>query len=144
MSTIETPDHVGSHYALEIEDMTVGYFLSCSGLEAEYETYPYSEGGLNTFVHQLKGRMRYGNLALTRGVTTNKSLLEWFQTSKERSQRGSVTIKMLDQRLEVVQQWAFSAAWAVKYSGPRVDAEGQGMSIESLEIAHEGLVPGVS
>ena len=60
----------------------MGYFLSCSGLEAEYETYPYSEGGLNSFVHQLKGRMRYGNLTLTRGVTTNKSLLEWFQTSR--------------------------------------------------------------
>lgn len=138
-----TPDHVGSHYALEIEDATVGYFLSCSGLEAEYETYPYSEGGLNTFVHQLKGRMRYGNLTLSRGVTTDKSLLEWFKTSKERSQRGSITIKMLDQRLEVVQTWAFAGAWAVKYSGPRVDSDGQGMSIESLEIAHEGLVPGV-
>ena len=140
----ETPDFVASHFALEIEDTTVGYFLSCSGLEAEYETFPYSEGGLNDFVHQLKGRKRYGNLTLTRGVTTNKSLLEWFQTSKERSQRGSITIKMLDGSLQVVQTWAFSSAWAVKYSGPRVDSQGQGMSIESLEIAHEGLVPGVS
>jgi phage tail-like protein len=140
----ETPDHVGSHFALEIEDTTVGYFHSCSGLEAEYETYPYSEGGLNDFVHQLKGRKRYGNLTLTRGVTSTKSLLEWFQTSKERSARGSITIKMYDAQLNVVQTWAFSAAWAVKYSGPRVDSESNGMSVESLEIAHEGLVPGVS
>ncbi len=140
----DTPAHVGNHYVLEIDDTPVAYFLSCSGLEAEYETYPYSEGGLNSFVHQLKGRMRYGNLTLTRGVTTNKSLLEWFQTSKERSERGSVTIKVLDPGLAVVQTWAFSAAWAVRYSGPGVGSEGQGMSIERLEIAHEGLVPGVS
>jgi phage tail-like protein len=140
----ETPQHLGSHFVLEIDDTTIAYFLSCSGLEAHYETYPYSEGGLNSFVHQLKGRMVYGNLLLSRGVTTNKSLLEWFQTSKERSQRGSITIKLLDQQLEVVQTWAFSAAWAVKYSGPTVNAEGVGMSIESVEIAHEGLVPGVS
>ena len=140
----ETPDHVGNHFALEIEDTTVGYFLSCSGLQAEYETYPYSEGGLNTFVHQLKGRMRYGNLVLSRGVTTSKALLEWFQASKERTQRGSVTIKMFDARLEVVQTWAFAAAWPVRYTGPQVDAQGLGMSIESLEIAHEGLVPGVN
>ena len=104
----------------------MGYFLSCSGLEAEYETYPYSEGGLNSFVHQLKGRMRYGNLTLTRGVTTNTSLLEWFQTSKERSQRGSITIRMYDASLREVQTWAFSSAWAVKYSGPRVDSAGAG------------------
>lgn len=141
----ETPDHVGHHFALEIEDTTVGYFHSCSGLEAEYETYPYSEGGLNDFVHQLKGRKRYGNLTLTRGVTRNNSLLEWFNTSKTRTERGSITIKMYDANLQLVQSWAFSAAWAVKYSGPRVDADGaNGMSIESLEIAHEGLVPGVT
>jgi phage tail-like protein len=140
----QSPDYVGSHFVLEIEDTTVGYFLSCSGLEAEYETYPYSEGGLNSFVHQLKGRMRYGNITLTRGVTTDTSLLKWFTSSKERSERGSVTIKLLDSTLTVVQTWAFSAAWAVKYSGPSVDSNGTGMSIESLEIAHEGLVPGVN
>jgi phage tail-like protein len=140
----ESPAHVGNHYVLEIDDTPVAYFHSCSGLEAEYETYSYSEGGLNSFVHQLKGRMRYGNLTLSRGVTSNKSLLEWFQTSKERSERGAVTIKMLDQRLQIVQTWAFAAAWAVKYHGPQVGSEGHGLSIESLEIAHEGLVPGVS
>lgn len=144
MPAPETPTQVGNHYVLEIDDTPVAYFQSCSGLDAEYETYPYSEGGLNTFVHQLKGRMRYGNLTLTRGVTGGKSLLEWFHTSKERSKRGSVTIKMLDQTLQPVQTWAFSAAWGVRYQGPQVDANGHGMAVESLEIAHEGLVPGVS
>ncbi len=141
----DSPDYVGSHFALEVEDVVMGYFLSVSGLEAEFETYPYSEGGLNDFVHQLKGRMRYGNLTLSRGVTRDKTLLEWFKTSKKRSERGAITIKMFDAQLNLVQSWAFSAAWAVKYSGPRVDAgDSSGMSIESLEIAHEGLVPGVS
>jgi phage tail-like protein len=138
------PAHVGNHYVLEIDNKPVAHFLSCSGLQAEYETYPYSEGGLNEFVHQLKGRMRYGNLTLSRGVSNNKELLEWFQKPKERAQRGAVTIKMLDAKLAVVQEWAFSAAWAVRYNGPELGSEGRGMSIESLEIAHEGLVPGVN
>jgi phage tail-like protein len=146
MSVTETPNYVGRHFVLEVGDTGIGHFLSCSGLEAEYETYPYAEGGLNTFVHQLRGRLRYGNLVLTRGITKNKALLEWFQSSKERPERESVTISMLDPTLQVVQQWAFSSAWAVKYSGPKVntDVDGEGMSIESVEIAHEGLVPGVS
>ena len=143
---VEIPGHVGRHFVLTVGDVGIGHFLSCSGLEAEYETYPYAEGGLNTFVHQLRGRLRYGNIVLTRGVTKDKPLLDWFQSSKERPQRDSVTISMLDSTLHVVQEWAFSAAWAVKYSGPKVkaDADGEGMSIESIEIAHEGLVPGVS
>jgi phage tail-like protein len=143
---VETPEYVGRHFVLTVGDAGVGHFLSCSGLQAEYETYPYAEGGLNTFVHQLRGRMKYGNIVLTRGVTKSKALLDWFQSSKERPQRDSVTISMLDSTLQVVQEWAFSAAWAVRYSGPEVNVEvaGEGMSIESVEIAHEGLVPGVS
>jgi phage tail-like protein len=140
----ESPDQLGSHYVLEIDDTTVAYFSSVSGLQAEYETYPYSEGGLNSFVHQLKGRMRYGNLILTRGVTKNNSLLSWFQSPKERSERGSVTIKMLDNTLSVVHTWAFAAAWAVRYTGPDLNGESQGMVVETLEIAHEGLIAGVS
>jgi phage tail-like protein len=140
----ETPDQLGSHYMLEIDDTVVAFFNTCSGLQAEYETYQYSEGGLNTFVHQLKGPMRYGNLTLTRGITKNNELLKWFNSPKERSQRGSITIKMLDNTLAVVKTWAFAAAWAVKYTGPSLDVAMQGMAIESIEIAHEGLIEGVS
>lgn len=140
----ESPDKLGSHYVLEIENTVVAFFNTCSGLEASYETYPYSEGGLNTFVHQLKGPLRYGNLTLTRGITANNELLKWFKSPKERSQRGTITIKMLDNQLNPVKTWAFSAAWAVRYTGPSLDVNQQGMSVESIEIAHEGLVEGVS
>jgi len=140
----ETPDQLGSHYVLEIDDTVVAFFNTCTGLQAEYETYTYAEGGLNTFVHQLKGPIRYGNLTLTRGITKNNELLKWFKSPKERPQRGSITIKMLDNTLAVVKTWAFSAAWAVRYTGPSLDVSMQGMAIESIEIAHEGLIEGVS
>jgi phage tail-like protein len=138
------PDVLTGVFALQIDDVTAGYFLGCSGIRAEYETYPYGEGGLNTFVHQLPGRKRYGNITLTRGVTSDKKLLEWFLKPKERESRGSITINLLNRDLSNVQTWAFAAAWVVGYSGPELNAEGTSMAIETLEIAHEGLVPGVS
>lgn len=140
----DDPELLSKTFVLEIDDVVLGYFLGCSGVEAEYETYPYGEGGLNTFVHQLPGRMRYRNLVLSRGVTSSKALLEWFNQTKERSSRGAVTLKMLDGELRVQHTWAFAAAWAVKYTGPDVNVETEGMAVERLEIAHEGLVPGVS
>jgi phage tail-like protein len=140
----ESPNELGSHYMLEIQDTVVAFFQTCTGLEASYETYPYSEGGLNTFVHQLKGPLRYGNLTLTRGITANNELLKWFKAPKERSQRGTITIVMLDNQLREVKTWAFAAAWAVRYTGPSLDVDHQGMSIETIEIAHEGLLEGVS
>ena len=134
----EPPNLVGSHFMLEVEDAVVGFFTDCSGLEAEYETMPYAEGGQNMFVHQLRGRLRYQNVVLRRGITTSRAMLEWFQSNKERSSRGGMTIKLLDSELNVVQTWAFSCAVPVKYTGPTTTVDG-GFPIESLEIAHEGL-----
>ena len=139
-----TPDVLTGVFALQIEDVTAGFFLGCSGIRAEYETYSYGEGGLNTFVHQLPGRQRYENITLTRGVTSDKKLLQWFLKHKERNSRGSITINLLNRDLSTVQTWAFAAAWAVRYAGPELSAESGTMAIETLEIAHEGLVPGVS
>jgi phage tail-like protein len=140
---MDEPEILSGVFALQIDDTTAGYFLGCSGIRAEYETYPYGEGGLNTFVHQLQGRKRYGNITLTRGVTSDKKLLEWFMKPKERESRGSVTINLLNNDLTSVQTWAFAAAWVVRYSGPEMSAASSGQAIETLEIAHEGLVPGV-
>jgi phage tail-like protein len=140
----EEPWVLSKTFLLEIDDVFLGYFLSCSGVDAEYETYSYGEGGLNTFVHQLKGRMKYRNLVLSRGITSSKALLDWFNQSKERSARGSLTLKILNSELQVEQTWAFASAWGVKYTGPDVNIENGGMAVETLEIAHEGLVPGVS
>jgi phage tail-like protein len=132
-------------FLVELEDGGfLGWFRSCSGLQAEYETYPYGEGGLNTFVHQLKGRMKYSNLVLSQGLVSGQGLLGWFNQSKERSERGTITLKLLNSELNVEQTWAFAAAWGVRYTGPDLEVEREGMAVESLEIAHEGLVPGVT
>jgi phage tail-like protein len=139
----EAPEIVGCHFQVNVEDALLGYFSECTGLEAEYETYPYAEGGQNMFVHQLRGRLRYSNIVLKRGITTSKAMLNWLQQTKERSSRGGITIKLLDRDLSVIQTWAFSSAVPIKYVGPNPTAEGTSFAIESIEIAHEGLTPGV-
>jgi phage tail-like protein len=142
--SVEIPEVVGSHYQVTIDDVLMGYFTECSGLSAEYETYSYAEGGQNMFVHQLRGRVKYSNIVLKRGVTSSTHLLQWFQANKERSSRGGLTIKLLNRDLQVIQTWAFSCAVPIRYTAPNVSSEASGMAIETLEIAHEGLTPGVS
>jgi phage tail-like protein len=140
----DDPSVVGCHFQVEIEDALLGYFQECTGLQAEYETYSYAEGGQNMFVHQLRGRLKYQNLVLKRGITTSKAMLNWLTQTKERSSRGGVTIKLLDRDLSVVQTWAFSCAVPIRYVGPNPTSEGTSFAIESIEIAHQGLTPGVS
>jgi phage tail-like protein len=46
----------------------------------------------------------------------------------------------------VIHSWQFSQAWICKWEGPDLDATKNEISVESIEIAYEGLeyIPGSS
>jgi phage tail-like protein len=37
-------------------------------------------------------------------------------------------------------KWAFTSGWVCKWEGPDFDASKNEISVESIEIAHEGLM----
>ena len=51
-----------------------------------------------------------------------------------------MTIALLDEAGNPVMVWGLANAWPVKINGPDLKADGNDVAIESLEIAHEGLV----
>jgi phage tail-like protein len=50
-----------------------------------------------------------------------------------------MTITLLDDQRQPVVRWAVREAWPCKYAGPALNAKGNDVAIESLEICHEGL-----
>jgi phage tail-like protein len=38
-------------------------------------------------------------------------------------------------------KWSFANAFPVKWIGPQLAADGKNAAIETLELAHEGLIP---
>ncbi|HLL91762.1 MAG TPA: phage tail protein, partial [Solirubrobacteraceae bacterium] len=127
------------YFRVEILEHTVGVFTRCSGLAVEYEVLEYAEGGENGFVHKLRGRMRYPNLLLSRGVTSEHELLDWLFASQQPSQRPTVTISLLDERVQVQRSWVFGQALPVRWEGPTLADVGE-VAGETLEIAHAGLL----
>lgn len=125
-------------YRVQVQDAVVGVFSECTGLMVEYEMLAYAAGG-DDFVHQLRGRKRYQNLVLKKGMTNDKALATWFNQTKKRESRGSVTISLLTQATKNVRQWTFSRAHPVKWEGPSLLARGGVVATEVLEIAHEGF-----
>ena len=91
------PDPVGElRFMVTVDDDTrIGAFSECSGLSAEYEILEYQEGGENRFVHRLRGRVKYPNLVLKRGVTHEEHFLQWFLAAKDRGERGAVTVTLV-------------------------------------------------
>ena len=69
-------------FLIEIQGREIGRFAQCTGLGVEYDVLEYAEGGNNEYVHQLRGRVRYPNVVLGRGITDEDELLRWLFTAE--------------------------------------------------------------
>jgi phage tail-like protein len=135
----DPPIQAARCFRVQITGLTIGVFTRCSGLEVEYEVMDYAEGGENGYVHKLRGRMRYPNLVLSRGVTNEAELLDWLFQTREAGERPTATIALLDGQGDVQRSWAFGQALPVRWVGPTLAESGE-VAGESLEIAHTGLL----
>jgi phage tail-like protein len=117
----------------------LGLFHQCSGLELEVEIFRYEEGGNNHFAHHLPGRVHYRNLVLSRGMTAEKALHDWFWKTREKADPKEITLTLLRHANERVRTWTFENAYPVRWTGPALDANGVAVAMETLEIAHSGM-----
>jgi len=137
-------DFYGSfRFYIEIDGLAQAVFTEMSGLQVETEVMEYEEGGSNGFVHRLPGRTKIGTITLKRGVTKSNEFFKWCQDivyGKIRARNMSVV--MYDGAGVEMTRWDFANAYPIKWTGPQFDADGKTAAVESLELAHDGLVPG--
>ena len=129
---------------IEGENIEDNFFRSCSGLKSESEVQEIAEGGLNTTTHKLIGRTKFPNLVLKKGFAGPPYTLWKLRQRFLDDSPGST----LDRFSGVVVQkgpngteakWTFEKGWICKWEGPDFDAGKNEISIETIEIAHEGL-----
>ena len=85
--------------------------------------------------------MKYNNIVLKRGWTKDQSLWTWRQKVIEgKTSRTSGSIILLDEARQPALRWKFREGWPSKWEGPALNGKTSEVAIESLEIAHEGLV----
>jgi phage tail-like protein len=142
------PDPVGElRFLVDVPQIAgaskIGVFSECSGLEVEYEVYEWTEGGQNDFVHKLRGRAKFPNLTLKRGITHEDAFLRWLFACNNKTERHDIVISLIGPDLKAVRKWSFAGAYPVKWTGPKLDAHSTGAATESLEIAHQGFRLGV-
>jgi phage tail-like protein len=108
---------------------------------AEVDVIEYREGADRTnAVRKLPGRVRYGNVVLRRGTDGGLDLWNWFKAVRDgQLERRDVTITLLDEKREPVQQWRLRDAWPAKYDPSDLNAKGNEVAIETLELAVEGI-----
>ncbi|MCG6970891.1 MAG: phage tail protein [Gammaproteobacteria bacterium] len=139
-----------------------GSFSEVTGLNAELEIEEYHEGGNNIAPLQLMKWGRYPNVVLKRGVTPNTDIWDWSYQVLYGSKapirkngfillndRGGGILGAADKStgfnlpgldLTPIALWYFRNGLPEKLQGPSLNAAGNDIAIESLEISHEGLV----
>jgi phage tail-like protein len=139
-----------------------GAFAEVSGLNAELETEEYREGGRNTGPHKFIKWGKYPNLVFKRGITPDTGLWDWsYQVlyGGDAVIRKNGLIVLTDRTSDVpglsaasaipgltgmtrfpIAAWSFSNGVPEKLQGPGLNAKGNEIAIETLEIAHEGLI----
>ena len=119
-------------------------FSEVSGLTMEAEAIEYRGGAdVALTVRKLPGLKKFGNVTLKRGIVpaeAGNGLFDWYNTIQAgKVQRRAVTISLLNEERKPVMSWKVRDAWPVKIEGPGLNATGNEIAIESIELAHEGV-----
>ena len=115
-------------------------FTEVSGLSVEMNVEEVQEGGNNHFVHRLPGQCKVGNLVLKGGVVSASEFFKWMmEIAQGRITRRNISVILYDLKGAELMRWNFINAFPIKWTGPNLKADDTLATIESLEIAHEGL-----
>lgn len=123
-----------------IQNVALGGFSECSGLEMSLDVEEYREGGANGTVRKFPTRVKWTNLRLRRGMANADDLWNWHYGFVEGKAKRRDGVVVLQNDLHVpVKVWSFTRGLPIKWTGPSLNAAQSQVAVEELEIGHEGL-----
>jgi phage tail-like protein len=126
-------------FKIQIEGIQA-FFKSVSGLKFETESIPVREGGANDTTFMLVGATKWSPIVLKNGFTAGSDLLKWRnQWMGGTMNRRNGVITQLNTAGQDMAKWQFVRGWPTKWEMSEFDASKSELSIETLEITHEGL-----
>jgi phage tail-like protein len=118
-------------------------FSEVTGLNVEVQVIEYRDGLSPEYsTVKMPGLKKYGNLTLKRGVCAgDNEYFDWLKTIKlNKPERRDVIISLLNEEHQPVMTWKVVNAWPTKLTSPDMKANANEAAIETLELAHEGIV----
>jgi len=128
-------------FKVTLDEVEAADFVEARGLTAQRDVVEYHEGGENTRHHKLVGPTRYSNIILAHGTSDSTELWDWIKKAIDgevKRKNGSI-IALLRNGEPAGIRWDFKNAWPCRYEGPDFKAAVSVMTIETLELAHDGF-----
>lgn len=132
---------LNSRFYVQIDGVVHAVFSEISGLQIETEVFEYREGGNNSFVHRLAGPTRVGNITLKYGLVGSGELFMWYlDVARGKADPRNLSVIVYDAVGNESTRWNFAKAYPVRWVGPTLSADSSAASVETVELAHSGLV----
>lgn len=129
-------------FRVEIDGIATAGFSEVQIGATTTDVVEYREGTDPLNVRKLSGLTRYGNVTLKRGVTGSLELHEWHRhivAGQLADNRRRVVIVVQDESGADQARFVVDEAWPVRYEVGALDAKGNEVLIELLELVNEGI-----
>ena len=101
----------GCRFYVQVDGWTQAVFTEVSGLAMEMAVEDVEEGGLNSFVHRLPGRVKTSNLTLKRGLTNSDDFLKWTrEVSRGKIEKKNISVVLYNLNGTESMRWEFLQA----------------------------------
>lgn len=138
-------------YEVEVAGFIRAGFSKISGLKHSVEVIEYREGADNESMRKLPGQSTFDNVTLERGMSNDSDFITWIQmifnldnvrgmqhNRVGENFRRMVVIYLKDKSGNRVKKWTLYKCWPAVRTDPDLDASGNDVAIETLELANEG------
>lgn len=130
-------------YRLEIDGIDQAGFSEVAIGDSSTDVIDYREGNEPKHVRKLSGLNKFANLTLKWGITESTTLADWRQLVVEdgplAAARRTVLIKLADEAGTDKAAFRIVNAWPSKYDPSDLNATGNAVAIDALELTHEGI-----
>jgi phage tail-like protein len=129
-------------FSVEIPELGVAAFQEVSGLDIDQALIQYhrAKGGAPAPI-RMAGIKTLGSVTLKRGVfAKDNRFRDWYEAvTRNQAKRATLTIKLVDERGNPTMTWTLTNALPTKITGADLDAVGNDIAVETLEITHERI-----
>jgi phage tail-like protein len=128
------------NFLLELNGVTAAEFAEVSGLDTETDIIEYRNGSDITVRKPTGLRKSTNAIVLKNGVTHGQELWEWLMKAIDgHPERRSGAVVLLDQDNEEALRVGFRDGWPSKWIGTTINAEGNTVAIDTIEISVEHI-----
>jgi phage tail-like protein len=132
-------------FLVEIDGIVRAGFHEVSGVDSSIDIIENKEGN-DTVTRKYPGRVKYSNIVLRWGMADDTDIYTWHMQwvrgdAAAARKSGSIVLQDRQGKTELA-RWNFINAWPCRYTAPSLNAEGNDIAIETMELAHEGVSRG--